>query len=78
VKKKRRQEVLTKVHTAATEVSDAATDLAKLLSELRTAPRAQKTTVSKVVEAAFARLKTARVALSDVEKILTKHKDDDD
>jgi hypothetical protein len=75
VKKKRRQHLLTKVQTAATEVSDAATDLDKLLSELRTAPRAQKTTISKVVEEAFSRLKGARLALSEVEKIL---KEDDE
>lgn len=75
MKKKRRHEVLTKVQTAATEVSDAASDLDKLLAELKSAPRAQKTTVSKVVEAAFARLKGARSALLDVERIL---KADDD
>jgi phage terminase small subunit len=74
MKKARREAILAKVKTATKEVSDAAKDLAKLLSELDAAPRAQKTTVSKVVQAAFARLKTARVALLDIEKIL---KDDD-
>jgi hypothetical protein len=72
VKKKRTQTILTKVQTASAEVADAATDLDKLLSELRTAPRAQKTTISKVVEEAFSRLKSARTALSDVEKMLEK------
>lgn len=75
MKKTSRQAILAKVKTAATEVSDAASDLDKLLAELRSAPRAEKTTISKVVEAAFARLKAARVALSDVEKIL---QDEDD
>jgi hypothetical protein len=75
MKKTSRQAILTKVKTAATEVSDAASDLDKLLAELRSAPRAEKTTISKVVEAAFARLKAARIALSDVEKIL---EDEDD
>ena len=70
MEKKRREAILSKVKTAAKEVSDAAEDLAKLLSELESAPRAQKTTVSKVVSAAFSRLKTARVALLDIEKIL--------
>ena len=74
MKKKRREAILEKVKTATTEVSDAAEDLAKLLAELMAAPRAQKTTVSKVVEAAFSRLKTARLALLDIEKIL---KEDD-
>jgi len=75
MKKKERQVVLEKVRIASKEVADAASDLSKLLSELKSAPRAQKTTVSKVVDAAFARLKAARVALSDIEKILTKHDD---
>ena len=75
MKKTSRQAILAKVKTAATEVSDAASDLDKLLAELRSAPRAEKTTISKVVEAAFARLKAARIALSDVEKIL---EDEDD
>jgi len=75
MKKTQRHTILAKVQTAATEVSDAASDLKHLLSELESAPRAQKTTVSKVVEAAFARLKSARVALSDVEKILKDHDD---
>ena len=77
MKKKQKQTVLAKVKTAATEVSDAATDLDKLLKELKAAPRAEKTTVSKVVEEAFSRLKNARVALSDVEKILKKEAADD-
>jgi hypothetical protein len=75
MRKTSRQAILAKVQTAATEVSDAASDLDKLLAELRSAPRAEKTTISKVVEAAFARLKAARIALSDVEKIL---EDEDD
>jgi hypothetical protein len=70
MKKKQKQELLIKVQTAVIEVADAAAALDKLLAELKAAPRAQKTTISKVVEAAFSRLKNARVALSDVEKIL--------
>ena len=76
MKKTKKETILAKVHTAASEVSDAASDLAKLLSEIKSSPRAQKTTISKVVEEAFSRLKTARVALSDVEKILKKEKVD--
>jgi hypothetical protein len=70
MKEERKKTVLAKIQTASTEVSDAASDLDKLLSELDAAPRAEKTTVSKVVAAAFSRLKGARVALSEVEKIL--------
>lgn len=74
MKKIKKETILAKVQTASSEVSDAASDLAKLLSEIKSSPRAQKTTISKVVEEAFSRLKTARVALSDVEKILKKEK----
>lgn len=76
VKKKQKETVLAKVHSASTEVNDAVIALDKLLSELLTTPRAQKTTISKVVQEAFSRLKTARVALVDVEKILKKEKEE--
>ena len=76
VKKKKKETVLAKVHTATTEVSDAAEALDELLAQIKAAPRAQKTTISNVVEAAFSRLKTARVALSDVEEILKKEKEE--
>lgn len=75
MKKKKLETVRANVEIAATEVSDAASDLDKLLREIKTSPRAEKTTVSKVVEDAFSRLKTARVALSDVQKVL---EDDED
>lgn len=68
--------MLAKVHTASTEVTDAAGDLQKLLSEILKTPRAQKTKISKVIEDAFSRLKTARVALVDVEKLLKKEKEE--
>ena len=76
VKKKQKQTILTKVHTAATEVSESVDDLAKLLAALKAAPRAEKMTISKIVEEAFLRLKNARVALTDVEKLLLKEKEE--
>ena len=76
MKKKQKQTILAKVQTAATEVSDAASDLDKLLSDVTSAPRAEKTTVSKVVQDAFARLKTARDALADVEELLKKEREE--
>ncbi len=75
MKKKTKQELIILVQTAVIEVADAASALVLLLAELKSAPRAEKTTISKVVDEAFSRLKNARVALSDVEKIL---KDDVD
>jgi hypothetical protein len=76
VKKKQKQTILTKVQIAATEVSESVSDLDKLLSDLASAPRAEKTTISKIVEDAFSRLKTARVALSDIQKLLEKEKEE--
>jgi len=73
--KKKIETILAKVQIAAAEVSDAAGDLDKLLGEIKTTPRAEKTTVSKAVEAAFSRLSTARVALSEVERMLKDEED---
>lgn len=75
MQKKQKKTILATVHSVTTEVSDAANDLDKLLREMRLAPRAEKTTVSKVVEAAFSRLNEARVALAEIERLI---KDDDD
>jgi len=76
VKKKNRELVLAKVKLAVTEVADAATDLDKLMSQIAASPRAQKTTVTKVVQEAFSRLKKARDALKEVELILKKEDDE--
>ncbi len=78
VKKKQKQTILTKVQIAATEVSESVNDLDKLLADLKAAPRAEKTTISKIVEDAFLRLKHARVALLDVEKLVKKEKEDEE
>lgn len=74
--KKQKQTILSKVQIAATEVSESVTDLDKLLADLASAPRAEKTTISRVVEEAFSRLNNARVALTDVQKLLEKEADD--
>lgn len=77
MKKKQKQTILSKVQVAAKEVSESATDLDKLLSDLKSAPRAEKTTVSKIVEEAFSRLKNARAALSDIEKLVKKEAEEE-
>jgi hypothetical protein len=74
VKKKQKEVILTKVQIATTEVSESVDDLDKLLSARKAAPRAEKTTISKIVEEAFLRLKNARVALIDVEALVKKEK----
>ena len=77
MKKKQKQTILTKVHVAATEVSESVNDLDKLLKDLKSAPRAEKTTISKIVEEAFLRLKNARTALVDVETLEKKEKEEE-
>ncbi len=72
MKKKKRELAIAKVHLAVTEVADAAKDLADLMSKIESSPRAQKTTITKAVQEAFARLKVARAALMEVELILAK------
>ena len=77
MKKKKKDTILSKVETAATEVSESVSELDKLLADLKSSPRAEKTKITKIIEDAFSRLKTARVALSDVEKLLKKEKEEE-
>lgn len=54
------------------EVEAAELELEKMLSEMRIAPRAEKTTVSAAIESALQRLRTARAKVEDAEKTLAK------
>jgi hypothetical protein len=65
-----RQPVLEKIEVARKELDDANGELLRLLLELRTAPRAEKTAISQVVEEALNKLKVARAHLSDLEQLL--------
>ena len=76
MKKKQKQTILAKVQVASKEVSEAAADLDKLLGEIKANLRAEKTTISKAVATAFSRLKSARVALADIEVLVAKEKDE--
>lgn len=67
--------LLSKIESAKTGLSDAEGDLEKVLREIRIAPRAQKTTISAVVEDAFAKLRAARATLGDLEEIVVKDED---
>ncbi len=67
--------VLSKIESAKQEMSDAEGDLEKVLREISIAPRAQKTTISAVVETAFAKLRAARATLGDLEEIVVKDED---
>jgi hypothetical protein len=61
---------LSKLEEGKAAVEDAATKLETLLSELRVAPRAEKTSVSNAIETALERLRTARVKVQEAEKVI--------
>jgi hypothetical protein len=63
-------ELREKLDGALTEVGAAEEALDELLKNLRSAPRAEKVTVTEVVETAFARLKTARAELAKMREIV--------
>jgi hypothetical protein len=51
-------------------VEDAEAELERVLSELRVAPRAEKTAVSAAIESALSRVRTARASVVDAERML--------
>ena len=66
-----KQKLLLKtVATSKQEIEDAERHLSKVLHDLGAAPRAQKTTISGVVQTAFERLRSARENLDEVEKLI--------
>ncbi len=68
---KKRELLLSKIDAAKTDVSAAESVLETLLMEMRAVPRAEKTTVSQVVEAAFTKLRSAKADLADLEKLVS-------
>ncbi|HEY8040144.1 MAG TPA: hypothetical protein VIF15_10140 [Polyangiaceae bacterium] len=65
-----------KVEDAAREILAAEDQLEKALREIRIAPRAEKTTISALLEAAFLKLKAARTRVLELEKLLEGRTDD--
>ncbi|MDP9152137.1 MAG: hypothetical protein M3O36_19605 [Myxococcota bacterium] len=63
---------LIRVTTAKNDMMAAEGELEKALGEIRVAPRAEKTTISAIVEAAFENLKSARAKLVELEELLRK------
>jgi phage-related tail protein len=59
-----------RIETALREMTEAENELGRVLRELRGGPRAEKTAVSAVVEAALAKLKVARATVADLQKLL--------
>ena len=64
--------LLDRVATAKQDVTDAESRLLKLLREVQSAPRADKTMVSSAVEEAFAKLKAVKAGLLELESLLEK------
>jgi hypothetical protein len=62
--------LLKNVTTSKQEITDAERHLSKVLQDLGAAPRAQKTTISGVVQTAFDRLRSARESLDELEKLI--------
>ena len=66
----KRNRLLEKINTAKAEVDAAEGQLEQVMKEINVAPRAQKTTVSKVVEEAFSKLRAAKSDLDVLEQML--------
>jgi hypothetical protein len=66
--------LLEKVAAAKRDISDAESQLEKVLLEIQGARRADKTTISKVVEDAFAKLRLVRTNLVDLERLVENDK----
>ena len=67
--------VMEEIKAAKGGVTDAEHDLTRLLRQVQTAPRAEKTTISDALHAAFEKLREAREHLGTLETLLTE-KDD--
>jgi len=65
-------EIRSKIDVALAEIEAAESALAGLLQDLTQAPRAEKVTVTAVVESAFARLRVARAELARLHDLLTE------
>lgn len=72
---RKKQQLLEKIDRAKKDIVAAEDELTRLLSELTQAPRAQKTTVSEVVENAFTRVRSAKVDLAELEDLIVSDED---
>ncbi len=67
---------LVEVRAAKNAVAEAEDDLAKLLREIRNSLRAEKITISEVLQAAFDKLRDAREHLVTLEKLAGEPEDE--
>ena len=68
--------VLSKVEAAKREMTEAEADIEKLLRDLRANARAEKTTISEVLEAAFNRVRSARGSVEALKGLIDAELDD--
>ena len=61
---------LERIETAKRDIAEAESDLAKALQTMQNQPRAEKTTISIVLEHAFSKLRSARTTLADLEQLV--------
>lgn len=66
--------ILDKIARAKQDISDAERELETAIGELRATPRAQKTTINKVVQDALGKVRTARADLEGLEKLVENEK----
>jgi hypothetical protein len=62
--------LLARIQTATREMAHAEGELGRVLKEMRIGLRAEKTTVTSVVEAALENLKAARATVAELERLL--------
>ena len=67
--------LLAKIESAKSEIAAAESDLEGAFRDMRISPRAEKTTISKVLEDAFTKLGAAKTTLMDLEKLVVGDKD---
>lgn len=67
---KHKQRLIELIVSAQRDVSQAEGDLEKAIGDIQTQARADKMTISAVVDGAFGKLRAARQVLSDLEKLV--------
>jgi hypothetical protein len=68
--------LVSKVQAAKHEMTEAEADIERLLRELRATARAEKSTISEVLEAAFNKLRSARGNVEALEELIATKRDD--
>ena len=64
------KKLLEKIIAAKEEILEAERELERLLLDIQVVPRSEKMVITKVVEEAFARIKTARTFLFELEGLV--------